>query len=822
MEVGMRNIKVYLFLLVALSFVVNGCRTNPTMAPTSTVESVPSTQTTILPTSTIAPIPILPTSTITSFPILPTPTNAPTPIGRTFVIVSAEDSGPGTLRQAILFANSGDTIEFDPSIFPPDQPKIINLKLRLEIFQEYLKIDATHAGVILDGSEFPDYMNSAFQIHSSNNTIRGFTLRNFPGGTIYISSGHNNLIVDNVIGGGDDGISLGGPETRNNVITGNYIGVLKDSLTTIPNKIGIAVGGGAHNNQIGPNNVIAFNNQFGILFPDSFSLGNTITQNSIHDNGLGGIYFGISFIEGNKNLSSPIITDFDLDADTLAGTTCAECTVEIFSDNNDQGAIYEGQTKADDNGVFTIDNITTFAGPWLTITATDANGNTSDFSLLSVGLKGLPIVQEGNDQPKTRMVITPFEDLADNRIGHLNPVGPDGDGSCLPVERNYRMNEHLYWGTKWQFLGLDMGEWEEKEAWGDGWYSRSEMTEYQDCTISLLVENSITLVARLNYWDEELHAERKPDYGNEQEVQLFLDHTRFLVSHYKGLIQYYGILNEPNYYVEVEDYINLIRKVIPVIREEDPEAKIVVGEIPELDKLISRDYLFEILQSDIMPDVDAIAIHPMYGTSPQFEDTREYYYSYPSLLQEIKDTATANGFRGEYMATEMTWGTPNLPTPQPWLYPYKIAAKYYTRGIVTTLGMNVIAGFTGIVSGPEKVVSNPFIVQGIRNLSDVMAGATAIDLPIEILSESTNIKSYSFSLPNDEMMIALWSDGAAVEDDPGVTSSLIIPGYTGFTASGIDVLFNFEQELISSNENGDMVIPDFVIKDYPIFIRLSK
>ena len=92
--------------------------------------------------------------------------------------------------------------------------------------------------------------------------------------------------------------------------------------------------------------MIAFNDQFGILFRDSNNLGNTIIQNSIHDNGWG----GISLFESNNNLSAPIIIDFDLDAGTLAGTTCADCTVEIFSDNSNQGAIYEGQTKADENG----------------------------------------------------------------------------------------------------------------------------------------------------------------------------------------------------------------------------------------------------------------------------------------------------------------------------------------------------------------------------------------------------------------------------------------------------------------------------------------
>ena len=157
-----------------------------------------------------------------------------------------------------------------------------------------------------------------------------------------------------------------------------------------------------------------------------------------------------------------------------------------------------------------------------------------------------------------------------------------------------------------------------------------------------------------------------------------------------------------------------------------------------------------------MPLVDAISIHPMWGDSPQYDEIREYYYSYPSLVQEIKDTATAHGFSGDYMAKEMTWGTPDNPTPGfPWVYTYTVAAKYYARGIVMNLGMNVIAGFTGVISesdtDSEYPVGTPFITRAIRNLSDVMAGAKAIDFPIEILSEFTNIKSYSFSLPNDEM-----------------------------------------------------------------------
>ena len=116
----------------------------------------------------------------------------------------------------------------------------------------------------------------------------------------------------------------------------------------------------------------------------------------------------------------------------------------------------------------------------------------------------------------------------------------------------------------------------------------------------------------------------------------------------------------------------------------------------------------------------------------------------------------------------------------------------------------------------------PMIAYTARNLSNVMDGAQVIDLPIIIQSEETITKSYSFSLPDGETLIALWADGVAVDHDPGVPATLIIPGRAGQTPTGIDILFGVEQELISNNENDDLVIRDFSLKDYPVFIRLSK
>ena len=132
------------------------------------------------------------------------------------------------------------------------------------------------------------------------------------------------------------------------------------------------------------------------------------------------------------------------------------------------------------------------------------------------------------------------------------------------------------------------------------------------------------------------------------------------------------------------------------------------------------------------------------------------------------------------------------------------------------LGMNVTSGSLRI---PHQWVTASFMV---HNLSTLMAGTKPIDLPVTIQSETTYIKCYGFSLPNGEILLALWNDGNAVDFDPGIPSTLIISGYTSWEASGDDVLNGFEQKLSATNENGNLIIRDFLLKDYPIIIRLSK
>ena len=425
------------------------------------------------------------------------------------------------------------------------------------------------------------------------------------------------------------------------------------------------------------------------------------------------------------------------------------------------------------------------------------------------------ILQEGNDLPILFLQSKSSRELFGNRIGSLchSPW-------CIRDEAHIN-DEFLSLGLK-GILRLTLNETDGPDvAWGS-----AELTIAPSDDIWVTsVSQDIEIAYILNFWDKANHPTGwegiSSRFKTEDEIQRYLVYVNFIVNHFKDRIHYYEIWNEPNYsvsvqYIEPVDYINLVKRTIPVIKEADPDAKIMVGGISGLEDLESREYLFQILQSDIMPMVDVVSWHPLFGDSPQFDEFREYYYSYPSLIQQIKDMASAHGFTGEYRADELTWRTPVNPSPsQPRMYSEITAAKYYARAIVMHLGMEVDVG---IMVDPRLMK----IRSTTGNLCNIMDGAMVENIPIEIQSQADNIKNYSFSLPNGDKLIILYSDGIAVDNDLGVSSKIIITNYTSWDATGIDVLNGFEQGLISSNENGNLLIEDILIKDYPIIIHLSK
>jgi hypothetical protein len=264
------------------------------------------------------------------------------------------------------------------------------------IIRGYLTLDASNAGVILDGSQVGGEWTPGIEIDSEHNVIKGLQVIHFSGPGILLTGTARFNVV-----GGDRAIGLGPLGEGNlfsdtsdgvmiqsgsdNVIAGNLIGTDITGFGEMGNlACGICLEGNASRNTIGPNNTIAYNGTRGggggVEIRSLQAIGNTVKANSIYNNKFPGIIYNLPNTD-NYTVSTPTIT-LNIDSGTVNGQTCKDCVVEIFSTDTKDGKIFEGTVTADEYGNFSFSPGKLLSGPYITATTTSPGVNTSGFSPL--------------------------------------------------------------------------------------------------------------------------------------------------------------------------------------------------------------------------------------------------------------------------------------------------------------------------------------------------------------------------------------------------------------------------------------------------------
>jgi hypothetical protein len=232
-------------------------------------------------------------------------------------------------------------------------------------------------------------------------------------------SSFGNVIAGNGVGGsggsGGDGIHL--ERTSGNLIDGNRIGIGSDE-TPLPNHgNGIYIDGDSNlvGGGLSASNLIAFNERNGVKIAGG--LGNNLVANHIVENGLLGIDLAeAGAADGQVTPNSvqdplgpnafsnfPVLTDARINsvtgAITIEGVLSADFAssfrLDFFDDTlslvdpsgHGEGAVFVGSTDIASAGAgdvsFQVTFDQTYVSPdgYITATATDQNGNTSEFSL---------------------------------------------------------------------------------------------------------------------------------------------------------------------------------------------------------------------------------------------------------------------------------------------------------------------------------------------------------------------------------------------------------------------------------------------------------
>jgi CSLREA domain-containing protein len=274
-------------------------------------------------------------------------------------------TGPG--QRNVISNNRGEGIEFSHSSTTDSNQAIGN----------YIGTDVTGNGGA--ANKFGNGLNGIHLEDGTSNDILAFNV-----------IGNSALRADGseVMGG----IGIEGFYTAGISVHDNMIGVGLDGVTPLPNGFfGVDVHFNASWVTIGPNNIIA-NNPTGVVISDTTDSYNTVTRNSIYNNGSAGAGLGIQLLNhSNNSIATPTLSPSGVAQTAANGTACAGCTVEVFKATPNvgdasggtagQGKVFLGSTLVPASGAFTVGFSPTLnPGDPVTATVTDPAGDTSQFS----------------------------------------------------------------------------------------------------------------------------------------------------------------------------------------------------------------------------------------------------------------------------------------------------------------------------------------------------------------------------------------------------------------------------------------------------------
>lgn len=352
--------------------------------------------------------------------------------------------------------------------------------------------EAVGAGNLIAGNN-----GSQVDLRSSDNAVQGNRIGTDVTGTVAVlpaSPGiglfevaERNLIAGNLISGVDRAIYLAGPGVRATRILGNQMGTTADGTASLPNTVGVDVADSADNviggTTLGEGNTIAFNSAYGIGVSGEAALNNAIRGNAIHSNGTPpGDWLGLDLVSGtpvtpndlgdsdtgpNRLQNYPVLlqaaasatallvegrlnsrpnTNFRLDL--YASAACDPTgfgegehylgTVEVLTDTASDAYFYANLA------------VTVVPGRFLTATATDPDGNTSEFSACrEVILEGPPSILQAATRGSPNQVMVLFSESVDalDAADANNYVLSCGEVTSATLEADHRTVTLVYSGT---------------------------------------------------------------------------------------------------------------------------------------------------------------------------------------------------------------------------------------------------------------------------------------------------------------------------------------------------------------------------------------
>ncbi len=329
------------------------------------------------------------------------------------------------------------------------------------------------------------------------------------------------------------------------------------------------------------------------------------------------------------------------------------------------------------------------------------------------------------------------------------------------------------------------------------------------------------------------------------QLEGYLNYIRFMVRQFKDRVRIFEVWNEwgPYTYDEAKNnYSRVLRAAIKIIREEDPQAKIM----PASPGWLVGDnfgWFKALAEEGLLSQVDVIGFHPFYDPSPVHPDL----VSFPEAFPRYKKTVEGYGFKGMFIASEWDFFAPYPPSDisfyvrsevhseiQKAIYAARLGIMFANLGIVnlwnetfqTMQTVRALSLFRNQFSNEVIMPTQPEpVYYMLRTLSTVLEDVHGTDLPVIFTDKRRAVEHYGFVRGNGEKLLAFWLPGIAEErggEAAVLPTDIVIKGVKDRGATIIDVLNGTETPL-NVEPRGDGVVARKVrVQDWPLIIRLPE
>lgn len=386
----------------------------------------------------------------------------------------------------------------------------------------------------------------------------------------------------------------------------------------------------------------------------------------------------------------------------------------------------------------------------------------------------------------------------------------DGFGINIPLPREPYLSWNQRWWTRIFDAGFKFARIGQYENCSDytswDWVEQKRGTyaipKEVDDYIDSLMDNGVTVVVQLLYGnamytsplgrlsDSTVPGESSchpPDQSvssvfwaptTPEQIQAFVNYTRWTANHFRGRVKYYEIWNEPSEYFWTPEptpktYAALAEEVIAAVHQTDPAAKVVFGAFGRTEREFPRQ---AIDACNCAQHIDVFSYHA-YGDfgnnqNPEAQDEPLHADESPALLREM--VRGRSGIRAD-----IAFWNDEFNSPPSWKgSDEQIQARYIVREMINdrvagvrTFLWELIPGVDGnqgddfgLIHGmmmrPEDFVPRPAFL-AVQNTNWLFSDTT-FDNSISVTNDFHNsspapsARSYPFRSSTGKGIIAFW------------------------------------------------------------------